>query len=39
MYPSVETKKPLYSCPHLSLTKTAFPVSSCMKGLGFTGVA
>ena len=37
MKPSVLTKKPLYSSPHLSLTNTGLPVSSCMNGLGLTG--
>lgn len=36
-YPSVETRKPRYSNPHLSLTVTVFPVRSCRNGLGLTG--
>jgi hypothetical protein len=35
---SVLTKKPLYSSPHLSFTKTGLPVSSCINGFGFTGL-
>ncbi len=38
MYPSVLTKNPLYSNPHLSLTYTGLPVSSCMNGFGLTGL-
>ena len=38
MYPSVLTKKPLYSSPHLSLTYTGLPVSSCINGFGLTGL-
>lgn len=37
MYASTETTNPLYSMPHLSLTITAFPVSSFKNGFGFTG--
>ncbi len=39
MYPSVETRKPLYSWPHLSLTITGLPVRLFRKGLGFMGMA
>ena len=38
MYPSVETRKPLYSWPHLSFTITAFPVRELRKGFGFIGI-
>merc|ERR1719278_717020 len=38
MYPSDETRKPLYSWPHFSLTMTALPVSPLRKGLGFMGM-
>lgn len=38
MYASTDTRKPLYSMPHLSFTMTGFPVSSVKKGLGFTGM-
>jgi len=34
---SADTRKPLYSIPHLSFTTTAFPASESSKGLGFTG--
>jgi hypothetical protein len=37
MYESTDTKKPLYSPPHLSLTMTGFPVNSLRKGFGLTG--
>jgi hypothetical protein len=38
MYGSMETKNPLYSIPHFSLTMIGLPVSSFRKGLGFTTV-
>lgn len=38
IYPSVLTKKPLYSSPHFRRTNTGFPVSSCKNGFGFTGL-
>ena len=37
MYASVDTRNPLYSMPHLSLTITGFPVSSFKNGLGLIG--
>ena len=38
IYPSTETRYPLYSMPHLSLTMTGFPVSPLRKGFGFKGM-
>ena len=38
MYPSVETRNPLYSWPHFSLTMTGFPTRELRKGLGFIGM-
>ncbi len=34
-YPSMETRNPLYSWPHLSLTITALPVRLLRNGFGF----
>lgn len=36
-YPSVETRKPRYSRPHLRRTVTVLPVRSWMNGRGLTG--
>lgn len=38
MYPSTDTKYPLYSIPHLSFTITGLPVRPLRKGLGFKGI-
>uniref|UniRef100_A0A7S0KJZ2 Uncharacterized protein n=1 Tax=Micromonas pusilla TaxID=38833 RepID=A0A7S0KJZ2_MICPS len=37
MYASVDTKNPLYSMPHFSLTMIGLPVSWLRNGLGLTG--
>lgn len=39
MYPSTETRYPLYSIPHLSFTITGLPVSPFKNGFGFKGIA
>ena len=36
MYASEEASSPWYSCPHLSLTRTLFPVRSSRNGFGLT---
>eukprot|EP00243_Klebsormidium_subtile_P003362 TRINITY_DN16743_c0_g1_i1.p1 TRINITY_DN16743_c0_g1~~TRINITY_DN16743_c0_g1_i1.p1 ORF type:complete len:123 (-),score=0.50 TRINITY_DN16743_c0_g1_i1:101-469(-) len=37
MYESTDTRNPLYSIPHFSLTMTGFPVCSFRNGFGLTG--
>jgi len=39
MYPSTDTRNPLYSIPHFSLTMTGFPVRPLRKGFGLRGRA
>lgn len=39
MYPSTDTRNPLYSCPHFSLMMTGLPVSELRKGFGLIGIA